>query len=87
MIEKLLHTDLDYAWTFLRIIAGLIVVSIWNAEALWMVWGPKNRRHPERPGILAGFREALHGWLSSASLWKCCAIAGVFGRIALVVCS
>jgi putative oxidoreductase len=25
MIEKLLHTDPDYAWTFLRIIAGLIV--------------------------------------------------------------
>jgi putative oxidoreductase len=25
MIEKLLHTDPDYAWTFLRIIAGLII--------------------------------------------------------------
>jgi putative oxidoreductase len=25
MIEKLLHTDSDYAWTFLRIIAGLII--------------------------------------------------------------
>jgi putative oxidoreductase len=25
MIEKLLHTDPDYAWTFLRIVAGLIV--------------------------------------------------------------
>ena len=25
MIEKLLHTDPDHAWTFLRIIAGLIV--------------------------------------------------------------
>ena len=25
MIEKLLHTDPDCAWTFLRIIAGLIV--------------------------------------------------------------
>jgi putative oxidoreductase len=25
MIEKLLHTGSDYAWTFLRIIAGLII--------------------------------------------------------------
>jgi putative oxidoreductase len=25
MIEKLIHTDPDYAWTFLRIIAGLII--------------------------------------------------------------
>ena len=25
MIEKLIHTDPDYAWTFLRIVAGLIV--------------------------------------------------------------
>jgi putative oxidoreductase len=25
MIEKLLHTDPDYAWTFQRIIAGLII--------------------------------------------------------------
>ena len=25
MIEKILHTDPDYAWTFLRIFVGLIV--------------------------------------------------------------
>ena len=40
MIGKLLHTDPDYAWTFLRIIAGLIVFPYGMQKTLGMVWGP-----------------------------------------------
>ena len=34
MIEKLIHTDPDYAWTFLRIIVGLIV-SPYGMQKRW----------------------------------------------------
>jgi putative oxidoreductase len=38
MIEKLLHTDPDYAWTFLRIFAGLIVFP-YGMQKLWGWFG------------------------------------------------
>src|ERR1700730_5316173 len=40
MIEKLLHTDPDYAWTFLRIIAGLIVFPYGMQKLLGWFGGP-----------------------------------------------
>ena len=41
MIEKLLHTDPDYAWTFLRIIAGLIVFPYGMQKLVgWFGGGP-----------------------------------------------
>jgi putative oxidoreductase len=38
--EKLLHTDPDYAWTFLRIIAGLIVFPYGMQKLLGWFGGP-----------------------------------------------
>ena len=38
MIEKLLERDPDYAWTFLSIIAGLIVFPYGTQKLLGMVW-------------------------------------------------
>jgi putative oxidoreductase len=38
MIGKLLHTDPDYAWTFLRIIAGLIIFP-YGMQRLWGWFG------------------------------------------------
>jgi putative oxidoreductase len=40
MIEKLLHTDPDYAWTFLRIIAGLIVFPYGMQKLFGWFGGP-----------------------------------------------
>jgi putative oxidoreductase len=40
MIEKLLHTDPDYAWTFLRIIAGLIVFPFGMQKLFGWFGGP-----------------------------------------------
>jgi putative oxidoreductase len=40
MIVKLLHTDPDYAWTFLRIIAGLIVLPYGMQKLFGWFGGP-----------------------------------------------
>jgi putative oxidoreductase len=40
MIEKLLQTDSDYAWTFLRFIAGLIVFPYGMQKLLGWFGGP-----------------------------------------------
>jgi putative oxidoreductase len=40
MIEKLLHTDADYAWTFLRIIAGLVVFPYGMQKLFGWFGGP-----------------------------------------------
>jgi putative oxidoreductase len=40
MIEKLLHTDPDYAWTFLRIIAGLIIFPYGMQKLFGWFGGP-----------------------------------------------
>ena len=40
MIEKLLHTDPDYAWTFVRIIAGLIVFPYGMQKLFGWFGGP-----------------------------------------------
>ena len=37
MIKTLLQTDSDHVYTFLRIIAGIIVFTLWHAKALRMV--------------------------------------------------
>ena len=40
MIEKLLHTDSDYAWTFVRIIAGVIVFPYGMQKLFGWFGGP-----------------------------------------------
>jgi putative oxidoreductase len=40
MIEKLLHTNPDYAWTFLRIVAGLIVFPYGMQKLFGWFGGP-----------------------------------------------
>jgi putative oxidoreductase len=79
MIEKLLHTDPDYAWTFLRIIAVLIVVPYGMQKLFGWFGGPgidgtlkdlASRRIPRSIGWLiiigqsCGSAALLSGFLS-----------------------
>ena len=55
MIEKLLHTDPDYAWTFIRIIAGVIVF-------------PYGMQKPPRADRLSASTDKDSRWCSSPRL-------------------
>jgi putative oxidoreductase len=81
MIEKLLHTDSDYPWTFLRVIAGLIVFP-YGMQKLFGWFGGRNRRHPERPGFSQDSEKHCMADHRRQSFGSIALIAGFFGRIA-----
>jgi putative oxidoreductase len=81
MIEKMLHTDPDYAWTFLRIIAGLIVFPYGMQKLFGWFGGPgidgtlkdlDSRRIP-RSICMADHRRTV--------FWKHCASSRLFRQI------
>ena len=77
MIEKLLHTDPDHAWTFLRIIAGLIVFPYGMQKLFGWFGGARNRQHSERPGFSQDSEKHCMADHRRTVFWKHCASSGL----------
>jgi putative oxidoreductase len=74
MIVKLLHTDSDYAWTFLRFIAGLIVFP-YGMQKLFGWFGG--------PGIDSTLKELGYHRIPRAIAWLII-IGQFFGSVAIL---
>ena len=82
MIEKLLHTDPDYAWTFLRIIAGLIIFP-YGMQKLFPWFGGWGIKKTLRQLTLKKIPTFI-AWLVivGQSFGSTALVAGFLGRIA-----
>jgi putative oxidoreductase len=82
MIEKLLHTDPDYAWTFLRIIAGLIIFP-YGMQKLFPWFGGWGIKKTLRQLTLKKIPTFI-AWLIiiGQSFGSIALVAGFLGRIA-----
>jgi putative oxidoreductase len=82
MIEKLLHTDSDYAWTFLRIIAGLIIFP-YGMQKLFPWFGGWGIKKTLKQLILKKIPTFI-AWLVivGQSFGSIALVAGFLGRIA-----